>query len=134
MEDASHILVHRNHRDWRSEDATLLNEVAAWQQELAAARSEVSKIEVALREHENALETHAAALRGCQQNILAHEHALAEFERGKTGKEILELPETHHGEHQERIQQLAVHERLKKHHYTIISLLELVTRAITNSE
>lgn len=134
MENASHILGHRDYRDWRSEDAILLNDIAVWQQELKSAAGEIDKIEMALREHEKALETHAAALRTCQQDIVAHEHALAEFERGGAGKEILELTQTHHGEHQKHIQQLAVHEGLKKHHYTIMPLLKLLVKAITDPD
>jgi hypothetical protein len=134
VEDASHILGHRDYRDWRSEDATLLADIVVWQQELTNARGEIAKVEVALCEHEQALETHAVALRACQQDIVAHEHALAEFERGGAGKEILELAPTHHGEHEKHIQQLAVHERLKKRHYTTMSLMKLLVKAITNPE
>ena len=48
-----------------------------------------------LCEHAELLRKHAAAIRLYEQDFTAHEHALAEYERGESGEELVQLAEIH---------------------------------------
>jgi hypothetical protein len=60
-----------------------------------------------------------------------HEHALAEFERGGPGDELLVMAKSHKENAEQHAQQREGHERLKKRHHTVVAHWSLLLKALT---
>ena len=130
--ETSHALMHREHRQWLSEDELWRGDIASWQNELKTALTDLAQVEKALREHERALEVHAAAIRCYEQDAAAHEHLLAEYEQGETGEKLIALVHAHQKGADKHAQQRAVHERIKKHHHMVIARCTLLLKALAS--
>jgi Skp family chaperone for outer membrane proteins len=113
--------MHSEHRYWESEIGLWRDDLRAWQHELAKAESEIKQLEKALTDHGHVLRTHASALRLEEQTSQQHEHAIAEFEKGSEGEELLEMARKH--SHEAELHQVhrAAHEELKRRHHQIIA-------------
>jgi hypothetical protein len=131
MTATTHTQMHSDHRKWRSEDDLWRLEIAEWQQEIAAALIDLQKLGMALCDHEKALEVHAAAVRACEQTMLEHEHAIAdEQKRDGALAGVVAQTEGHQGEAQHHAAQRAAHERLKKHHHTLMARWNVLKQAL----
>jgi hypothetical protein len=122
--------MHRDHCQLRSEDDLWWLEIAAWQQELQSALKDLSKLEAALKDHEKSLEIHAAAIRSYEQDVGEHEHALAAFEQGGSGGELVDLAKAHGDEISQHQRRRQAHERIKRHHHSMMAQWNLLLRAI----
>ena len=130
--ETSHALMHREHRQWLSEDELWRGDIASWQNELKAALADLAQVEKALREHEKALEVHAAAIRCYEQDAAAHEHLLAEYEQGDMGEKLIALVQAHQKGADKHSQQRVAHERIKKHHHTVIARCNLLLKSLAS--
>jgi hypothetical protein len=126
--------MHQDHKKWVSDNDMWRCDISAWQEEYKKAAADLKEIESALKEYEKALQTHAAAIRLRQQELGAHEHALAEYERGETGGELVGLAKTHEKEAARHAQQHDAHERIKQHHHNVIAQLALLRKALAAAE
>jgi len=123
MATGTHATMHQDHRQWVSDNDMWRCDIANWQQELKEAAIEVKKVEEAFKSHEQALQTHAAAIRLRQQELAAHEHALAEYQRGNFGAAQIPLSQTHEQEAAKHAQQSEAHEGIKRHHHDMMCKL-----------
>jgi chromosome segregation ATPase len=122
--------MHRDHCQLRNEDDLWRLEIAAWQRELETARKDLSKLEAALREHDKALQTHAAAIRAYEADVGEHEHALAAFEQGGSGGELIDMAKAHEAEVAQQNQRRQAHERIKRHHHALMAQWNLLLKAM----
>ena len=132
MKVVNHAQMHEQHCEMRSEDDLWRLEIASWQRELENAMTGLKTPEAALKAHEKSLEIHAATIRAYEGDAAEHEHALAAFERGGSGGELVDMARGHSEElacHESRRQ---VHERIKRHHHTTMAQWNLLLKAIGN--
>jgi septal ring factor EnvC (AmiA/AmiB activator) len=129
----NHADMHRDHREWNSEQICWRNDLRSWQHELANAREELKQIEAALKDHETTLQKHGSAVRLSEQEMDAHEHALTEFEQGGAGDELLAMIQKHRQEASLHAEQRAAHERLKRQHHAVVARLRHVLAAFSEA-
>lgn len=130
MATVTHATMHHDHRQWQNDNDMRRCDIAAWQEEIKTAAAELKEIEAAIKEHESAMQVHAAAIRLRQQELMAHEHALVEYQRGETRAELISLAQAHDKEATKHKQQLDAHERTKRHHHTIMAQLSMLRNAV----
>jgi hypothetical protein len=130
MNVVDHAEMHRDHCQMRSEDDLWRLEIAAWQHELETAAKELSKLKAAPKEHEKALQTHAAAIRAYEGDAGEHEHALAAFERGGSGGELIDMAKAHSEEISQHERRRQTHERIKRHHHCLMAHWKLLVKAM----
>lgn len=131
MTNLPHTNMHNDHRLWESEISLWRDDLRSWQQELAKAQGQVKNLEKALEEHAHILRTHASTLRLEEQISDAHEHALADFEKGGEGEELLEMSRQHREEAGRHAEHRAAHEHLKRLHHSILAHWNLLLKALS---
>jgi hypothetical protein len=122
--------MHNEHRFWESEISLWRDDLRAWQEELAKAQGELKQLEKALEDHAHALRTHASALRLDEQTFDGHEHALAAYERGGEGAELLQMTRQHVEEGGRHAEHRAAHERLKRLHHGVMAHWNLLLKSL----
>jgi hypothetical protein len=122
--------MHRDHCQLRSEDDLWRLEIAAWQRELQAAVADLGKLEAALKDHEKALQVHAGAIRTDECDTGEHEHGLAAFEKGGGGSELIDMAKAHEGEISQHELRRRAHERIKRHHHSMMARWNTLVKAI----
>jgi hypothetical protein len=123
--------MHGEHRQWLSDDALWRDELAIWQKEIDQALGGLTKLEEALREHGKGLQDHLETIAAEERKLRDHEHALADFERGGSGNELLLMARTHTETADKHVQQRQAHERLKKQHHTVRAYWSLLLKVLT---
>lgn len=127
----AHIEMHCEHKHWREEIALSQEQINHWRQEFREALANAERLKDALKCHDEALQTHAAELdRECTR-LQEHEHALAEYERGGTGQELIGMAKEHKAEAARQQERRSVHERIKKHHHALLAQWHLLFSALT---
>jgi len=134
MATVTHESMHRDHQKWLSDNGMWRCDISAWQQEFKSAAADLKAIESALKQHEQALQTHAAAIRLRERELDAHEHALAEYQRGETGAALMSVVKTHQPEAAKHAQQNDAHERIKRHHHEVLAQVSLLRKALAKAE
>jgi len=130
-EKTSHLVLHREHKRWLSENAMWRQDIAVWQRELKQARAQLSQVEKALRAQEKALQSHAAAIRCYEQDMAEHEHALADFERGQSGDALLAMAVSHEKEAKKHYEQRQAHERIKAYQHKLVGQCHALCKVLT---
>jgi hypothetical protein len=136
MAEGTHVDMHKDHRQWASEMAMWREDVNLWEEECRKALAQLSPLEIALRQYAEALDDHRETTQAHEGRLKEHEHALAEFERGKKVDELtlLRLAKTHREEAERHGRQRGIHERLKRHHYTMMAHWALLFKEIAKPE
>lgn len=129
----NHADMHREHKQWYSEQVCWRNDLRSWQHELLKAKEDLKQIELALTDHETTLQKHGSAIRLNEQEMDAHEHALAEYEQGAEGTQLLAMVEKHRQEALLHAEQRGVHERLKRQHHAVLTRLARVLQAFSQA-
>lgn len=129
MSIKNHAQMHQNHLAWNSEKSCWREDLRNWQHELAQAFVNLKELDADLKQHEQTLRQHAAAIRLNEEIVDAHEHSLAEFERGGQGTDLPLLAKQHRKEQEKHDQLRAVHEDLKRRHHFVIAHLNLLLKA-----
>jgi hypothetical protein len=128
----AHLRMHRDHRFWDSEVDFWRDDLRAWQRELTEAWSQLKELEAALQRHEEVLREHAASLRLDQEQTSAHEHALAEYERGGTGPDLPAMAVGHEDEADRHAEQRERHEQLKRQHHSFLARWRALIESLTS--
>jgi hypothetical protein len=123
--------MHCEHREWLSDNSMWRDDLAIWQQEIDHALGDLRTLEDALREHRKVLQCHLDAIAAEELAANQHEHALAEFERGGPGDDLLQMAKPHQENADKHAQQWQAHERLKKGHHTVMAHWSLLHKALT---
>jgi Skp family chaperone for outer membrane proteins len=134
MTTATHTSMHQDHQKWIGENDMWRCDISAWQDEFKKAAANLKQIETALKEHEKALQTHAAAIRLREQDLAGHEHALAEYERGESGENLIALAKAHDNEAAKHSQQQDAHKRIKRHHHEVMAKLQALCKTLCKAE
>lgn len=127
----NHADMHREHQQWNSEQVCWRNDLRSWQHELLSAKENLKQIELALKDHETTLQKHGAAIRLSEQEMDAHEHLLADYERGGEGIELPAMVAKHQQQSQIHADQRAAHEALKRQHHDVLTRLRRVLEAFS---
>ncbi len=123
--------MHIDHKALRSEHATWHDDIRAWEKEAATAIADIEKAKAAIVRQIDALRTHAAAIRLYEQRVVAHEHALAEFEGGEPIDALrMNLESAHDAEQVKQDELYVMHEQIKKHQHTLMAHCNLLLRAL----
>ena len=91
MKSESHLEMHADHHQWQTDREFWRDEVHIWDEELAQAIADFQKVESGLRQHQDALNSHLAAITAEAQSPGSHEHELVEYEQGEAGVPLLAL-------------------------------------------
>ncbi|HVW37617.1 MAG TPA: hypothetical protein VHB99_09945 [Pirellulales bacterium] len=126
----NHTEMHSDHRQWASEDSLWEDDVHMWQGELDQAAAEIKKLESAFAEHRKSLESHVQAIRDYRASAERHERSLAEYERGEKGEDLIALAQAHAKEAEKQRHRRETHERVKRHHHTMLAHWRLLCKAI----
>lgn len=126
------------HTEMHCDHKHRVNEIALWQEQLNHWRGELKEslrdleqLKTALVCHDQALQKHAEELdRECTR-LGRHEHALAEYEGGGAGEELVALAQAHRDELARQDERRSVHERIKRHHHSLMAQWHLLFGAIT---
>ena len=126
------LAMHSEHRQWLSDDSMWRDDLALWRKEIDESLDELGKLEDALHAHRANLQIHLDTFMAGEKEQEAHEHALAEFERGDTRNELqlLAMAKAHKKHADEHVQQRQAHERLKKLHHTMMAHWALLFKAL----
>ncbi|HWB14622.1 MAG TPA: hypothetical protein VG826_35695 [Pirellulales bacterium] len=127
----SHVEMHSDHKQWTSKETLWEDEARIWLNEIDAALADAKKLETVLREHRTAMEAHVEKVGGLRQGRAAHEHALAEYEKGGCGEDLIAMAPKHEQEAEKHYQLYQEHERVKRHHYTALAYWQLFLRAMS---
>ncbi len=123
--------MHRDHREWESENALWRDQLREWQRENEQAVAELNRAQQVFRNHERTLETHAAGIRLFGQACAEHEHDLA-------AKAQAETPQAcgmcgHEQEAIDHRREREIHERIKRRHHTLMAQLAMLMRSLTET-
>ena len=119
-----------DHRQWDHVHSTWRVDIGRWRTEHESALSELAKLQEIIRQHGDALDAHAKTIERHQQEPRDHERAMAELKR-EGGEQLQEAMRKEHCEHAEQHNgQRAAHERIKKHHHTVMAHLTMLRAAI----
>jgi hypothetical protein len=133
MVSTSHLAMHQEHAQWRAENNSWREDLAVWEHELDEAIARIPDLEESLRRHAGFLKRHGASIRIIEQDPAAHEHVLADYERGETPGALVELAQTHRREAEEHAHQREKHDEIKYQHRHIMTkwrqLLAALARA-----
>ena len=130
MTSTTHAAMHKDHRLWDSEIGAWRDDIRAWQHELSATVKELSQLKEALERHHTILQKHAASIRLDEQEADAHEHALADFEKGGSGQELIPLARKHLDEAARQDKQREAHETLTRRHHEVMSRWKALWKAL----
>jgi hypothetical protein len=133
MATADHMEMHFEHKQLLNELALWQEQLGLWRQEFREALAEIDRLKISLKSHDEALQKHADDLdRECTR-LQDHEHALADYERGGSGQELIALAKNHTKELSSQLNRRAVHERIKRHHHSVMAQWRLLFDALTKS-
>ena len=120
-----------DHRQWDYIHSTWRADVDRWQREHESALSQLAKLEEMIRQHGEALESHSQAIARHQQHLRDHNRAMSEYQHQGAGEPMQKAMASKHRElsGQQKTQHEA-HERIKKHHHTVMANLALLKAAI----
>jgi hypothetical protein len=132
MTTLTHAEMHQQSRFWQNEEALWHDDIRAWEEELTQTLAEAERLQTALLNHQKGLRNHAAAIRLHGQDEATHAHALAEYERGNLGADLLGLAREHQEKINLHIRQRHAHERVKRRHHTVMAHWRLLLKALSD--
>lgn len=127
----SHRGMHTDHQQWSSKETLWEDEARIWLEEMVTALADVKKLEAILNDHRKSLEAHVEKVRGVRQCRAPHEHALAEYEQGGQGENLIAMASKHEQEAEKHYQVYQEHERVKRHHHTAIAYWRLLFKGLS---
>ena len=121
MTSTIHETMHKEHRDWESEISMWRDDIAVWQKELAETEKDLAALKAAFEARAETYCQHAAAIRMLEQDSDSHEHALAVFEMGRDGRDLLKFAKQHDTEHGVECEHRRLHEKIKQDHHALLA-------------
>jgi hypothetical protein len=130
MNAASQAQMHREHKDWQSENALWRDQLREWEQQTAKATEELEFVRSVLVKHLESLERHAAAVRLYEQKSMEHEHEIATAVAGNSPEIPTRTDGKHFDEAADHHQVRLRHEALKRRHHELISRFSLLVQSM----
>jgi len=94
--------------------------------------TDLSEVEIALRDSLDAIEAHANAVWDNQQRLQAHELAISEESKTAANKTDKEWAAAHSLQAHQHERLTEAHERIKKHHHGMVAAAERLLNKISN--
>lgn len=122
------------HWYWNKEHSNWVDDTKAWRKEIKSMLAEVADIKEMLKQHDEALKSHL-------DTIEAHEKTERDHEQALETQDLLETDEVapssfddiHAKESESHEAQRNVHERMKRHQYTIVGRWHLVRDSLQSA-
>jgi hypothetical protein len=127
---ADHVRLHADHLLWFSENSLWRDDISSWQREVDEAVRQLGTLRDAFDKHHEKLRKHAASIRLHEQRQAEHECALAKYERGGSGQELVQMARAHQDESTKQAELRDLHENLKRRHHEMIAQLHAFLRSI----
>jgi hypothetical protein len=127
----THGEMHGEHKQWLSDNSMWRDDLESWMKETDRALVGLKEVERALRDHVKDLQSHQVSITAEEETLLGHERALAEFEAGGPGDDLVRLARPHREAADDHARQRRAHESLKKSHHTAMAHLALLIKALT---
>lgn len=121
--------MHEDHLKWTGDRAMWRDDLRAWEEETTQAMADIQRLQTALAEHEQALETHAAAIRAYEQGESRRAHAWVESKLESNDEARQGLANAHAGDRQHHQKLLATHEAIKHRHREALAHLRNLLKA-----
>jgi hypothetical protein len=121
--------MHVEHLQWQTDVSLWKDELDLWRKELTRATDDVRRAEQALEAHAQSLDRHTLQLLKEEQEVRRHERAIAQATGDGQGQLVLP-PSNHTAEADRHRKARDAHERLKRHHHTILARMSLLLKAI----
>jgi hypothetical protein len=110
-----------DHKTWLKSHAQWQQDIERWQAEHKSAVDRLGKMQNVIREHGECLQEHARTFREAQDAIAAHEREIAEQSSG-TGNQPQDVVANRHREQEGEFEKHKnAHERIRKHHESVMS-------------
>lgn len=119
------------HKQWQSDNCMWRDDLARWQKQAEQAIAALKSLEESLQKHRKALQLHQLAIATEEQELKVHEHAMAEFERGGAGENLLEMVGPHKEGASKHNARKEAHARLKKHHHAVMASWSALEQALS---
>lgn len=130
MAPSIHEELHHSHVIWKAELGLWHDEVALWKKEIADAELHLRDLERALKVHREALEAHSLSVHNRTLHTNQHESAIAAYEAGETGEDLPAMAVAHDREAKSQDLQRKAHERVRRHHHSVMANWSLLLKAI----
>lgn len=126
--------MHTDHQQWQKEHQTWRNEIDHWRKGHTAVLSVLAELQDAIRRHEEALANHVQEIEQIALGLDEHEQSMHAYECQGTGLEQQEpMTKSHQLQEDRQIYQRNVHERIKRHHHTVMTQLAMLKAALDTS-
>ncbi len=126
----AHVEMHSEHVQWLGNYAMWRDDLALWRKEIDEAFDGLQKLEHALRMHDKGLQDQLNTILAEEQAVKGHEHALAEYERGGPGDDLLGMAKPHGVNAGKHAEQRRAHERLKERHHAVMAYWSLLLKTL----
>ncbi len=130
MTTSIHEELHHNHIVWKSELSQWRDDVALWKKEMYQAELQLKDLERALKAHREALDAHATSVQDRMLQTNKHESAIAAYEAGEAGEDLPAMAVAHEREVKSQDVQRQAHERIRRHHHSVMANWSLLLKAI----
>lgn len=116
--------MHNDHRHWHQEHQAWTEDIAHWQAQHKDMLADFLCLEAAIRKYGAALESYAADIDRHEKTLHRHEHGIVELIRHARGMEQQEhMVQTHKTIAAQHESQRQAYERIKRHHYVMLTRL-----------
>jgi hypothetical protein len=120
-----------DHRQWDYIHSTWRVDIERWRGEHEASLLQLAKLQEMIRQHGEALESHAKAIERHQESLRDHGRAMSSYQGHGAGEPLQETMASKHRENAERHEMHRdAHERIKKHHHTVMAHLTMLKTAL----
>ena len=130
---SDHTRMHAEHLQWFSENSLWRDDLASWQKESDDAIRQITALRDSLEKHQEKLRQHAASIRLHEQCQAEHECALARFEKGGSGQEVIAMARVHQDQSAKQAEVRNFHETLKRRHHEMIARIHTMVRSIVGT-
>jgi len=119
-----------DHRQWDRVHSTWRVDIEHWKKEHESAVAELMELQEVVRLHGDALDAHAETIERHQSGLRAHGRAMAEPHLDVHGQLHESLKKAHREHAEKHDGQRSAHERIKKHHHTVMAHLKMLRTAL----
>ena len=130
MSASLHEELHHDHIVWKAELSKWRDDTALWKKEMCQAEVQIKELEKALKSHREALESHAASVQDRMRQTNKHESAIAAYETGEAGEDLPAMAVAHEQEAKSQDLQRKAHERIRRHHHSVMANWSLLLKTI----
>lgn len=113
--------MHQQHAVWKQDYDTWMADVDVWKKEIKHALSDLDDIEAMLLDCLEAAQTHCDNVWENRQRLKAHEMTLGKESRLNENKTDQQWKHRHEQQASDHVKLADAHERIKKHHYSMLS-------------